>query len=113
MSFSKLKDKLLDDSKTQTIRKPRKTPLKVGDKLYVYWKLRTKGCKKLGEAVVTNIVRKQLRCLTEEEARKDGFLDKAGLLSAFLDMHGYDGMPDKVFDVISFRWTLKLWEALA
>lgn len=110
LGFTKLKDKLLDGSKIQTIRKPRKHPLKVGDKLYVYWKLRTKSCEKLGEAVVTKIVRKRLIDLTREDARKDGFIDKAALLSAFLDMHGLDGHSSREFDVISFRWTLKLWE---
>lgn len=75
LGFTKLKDKLLDGSKLQTIRKPRKIPLKVGDKLYVYWMLRTKNCEKLGEAKVTKIVRKKLRDITQEDAVKDGFSD--------------------------------------
>ena len=44
LGFTKLKEKLLDGSKTQTIRKLRKNPIKVGEKLYLYWKLRTKDC---------------------------------------------------------------------
>lgn len=53
IGFSVMLDKLRDGSKTQTIRKLRKQPLKVGDKLYIYWKLRTKKCKKLGEGICT------------------------------------------------------------
>jgi len=66
LGFTKLKSKLLDGSKTQTIRKPRKYPLKVGDKLFVYWKLRTKECEKLGEARITSIVRKPILEVTED-----------------------------------------------
>jgi len=47
------KEKLLDRSKRQTIRKLRKRPIKVGDKLYLFWKLRTKQCERLGEAICT------------------------------------------------------------
>ena len=115
LGFTKLKDKLLDGSKTQTIRKPRKHPLKVSDKLYIFWKLRTKECEKLGEAVVTKICRKNLLEVTEDEAIKDGF-EKIGystarnkLLAAFAKMHPKIYVSTK-FDVISFRWTLKLWE---
>ena len=51
LGFTVYKEKILDGSKRQTIRKLRKHPILVGDKLYLYWKLRTKDCEKLGEAV--------------------------------------------------------------
>ena len=51
IGFTVLKDKLLDGSKKQTIRKLRKNPIKVGDKLYLYWHLRQKDCAKLGEVI--------------------------------------------------------------
>ena len=35
--------------KCQTIRAPRKRPFKVGDTLYLYTGMRTKGCRKLRE----------------------------------------------------------------
>ena len=115
LGFTKLKHKLLDGSKTQTIRKPRKHPLKVGDKLFIYWKLRTKDCEKLGEAVVTNIVRKNLLDVTEDEAIKDGF-EKIGystarnnLLIAFAKMYPKANLSIE-FDLISFQWTQQLWE---
>ena len=106
LGFTKLKDKLLDGSKTQTIRKPRKHPIKVGDKLYIYWKLRTKECEKLGEAIATKIVRKPFYALSEEDAVLDGFNDHSGLMSALDKMHHRPSMF-ALFDVITFEWTKK------
>jgi len=37
--------------KQQTIRRERKHPIKVGDLLYLYTGMRTKYCRKIGEAV--------------------------------------------------------------
>ena len=34
-----------------TIRRPRKIPINIGDRLYLYTGLRTKQCKKLGEGI--------------------------------------------------------------
>lgn len=109
LGFTKLKNKLLDGSKTQTIRKPWKHPLKVGDKLYVYWKLRTKECEKLGEAIVTKVVRKQLGAMENEDAVKDGFADIVEFQDIFTRMHP-KAYWDTEFDIITFQWTLKLWE---
>ena len=106
LGFTKLKDKLLDGSKTQTIRKPRKHPIKVGDKLYIYWKLRTKRCKKLGEATITKVVRKKLEEITNEDAKKDGFIDLFDFMEKFTKMHT-DAYMDDEFDIITFEWTKK------
>jgi hypothetical protein len=43
--------KVVSGEKKQTIRAYRKRPFKVGDKLQLYTGLRTKACRKLGEAV--------------------------------------------------------------
>lgn len=51
LSFSVFKEKLVSDMKRQTIRPLRKRPIKVGDKLYLYWHQRRKDCEKLNEAV--------------------------------------------------------------
>ncbi|WP_413167774.1 hypothetical protein ACL6C3_13860 [Capilliphycus salinus ALCB114379] len=40
ISFSVFKDKLLSQTKTQTIRRRRKYPIQVGDRLQIYWKQR-------------------------------------------------------------------------
>ena len=103
LGFTKLKQKLLDGSKTQTIRKPRKHPIRVGDKLYIYWKLRTKECEKLGEAIVTKTVRKKLEDITNEDAIKDGFADLFDFLYVFTEMHT-DAYMDDEFDIITFEW---------
>ena len=39
-------DLIIKGEKTQTIRKPRKRPFKVGDTLYLYWKMRQPKDKK-------------------------------------------------------------------
>lgn len=53
ISFTMFKDKILSGEKRQTIRKLRKRPVMVGDKLYLFWKLRTKQCERLGQVVCT------------------------------------------------------------
>lgn len=55
VNFSVFIDKILDGSKRQTIRRERKNPIKVGDKLQLFTGLRTKKCKKLGTAIVAEI----------------------------------------------------------
>jgi hypothetical protein len=106
LGFTKLKSKLLDGTKTQTIRRPRKHPLKVGDKLFVYWKLRTKECEKLGEAIVTKVVRKQLDDINNEDAVKDGFADIVEFQDIFTQMHP-KAYWETEFDIITFEWTQK------
>ncbi len=50
LSFSVHKDKIKSGAKRQSIRGDRKKPIKIGDKLYLYWKQRSpKDCEKLGE----------------------------------------------------------------
>ncbi len=41
--------------KKQTIRAARKRPFKEGDTLYLYTGMRTKSCRKLGEAIAVNV----------------------------------------------------------
>jgi hypothetical protein len=76
LSFTHFLAKLLDQSKLQTIRKPRKYPLRVGDLLRVYWKCRTPDTHKLGEARITKIVRKRFCEITAWDFLKDGFEPK-------------------------------------
>ncbi len=47
--------------KCQTIRPPRKRPIKVGDTLYLYTGMRTKACRKLGEVEVESVAQIQIR----------------------------------------------------
>lgn len=107
LGFTKLKSKLLDGTKTQTIRKPRKHPLKVGDKLYIYWMLRTKECQKLGEAIITKIKRKFVGEMTNRDAVLDGFNNYKELINALYEMHSEQVCLHKPFDIITFEWTRK------
>lgn len=108
LSFSVLKPKLLDGSKTQTIRRPRKKyDLKQGDKLYVWWKSRTKEREYLGESKVINIKTTRIRYLTWEDAVKDGFIDTHGFSAIFHlrqalyklhpELHSKQGIFDDAF----------------
>ena len=63
----------------QTIRLPRKRPWKArtpkgkGDTIYLYWKMRTPECRKLGEGEVISVQRKQFQFITVQEFLNDGF----------------------------------------
>jgi hypothetical protein len=88
--------------KRQTIRKRRKRPTKVGETLYLYTGMRTKGCRKLGEheckAVRDFEIRKvgevyvDGRLLTLKEvgglAVKDGFTHQSEFYEFFQDHYG-------------------------
>lgn len=56
LNFTVFIDKILSGEKRQTIRPPRKHPIKLGDKLYLYTGMRHKNCQKLGEAVCKKII---------------------------------------------------------
>jgi hypothetical protein len=93
--------------KRQTIRKRRKDGRdpKPGDTLYFYTGMRTKKCRKLGEArcksvsdieldrgrfctgVAVGTVR-GITCLPDTMARRDGFADFGELLDCIEGMHG-------------------------
>lgn len=57
VNFTVFIDKILSGEKQQTIRRfsPKWKNVKTGDKLTLYTGLRTKDCRKLGEAVVESI----------------------------------------------------------
>jgi hypothetical protein len=106
LSFSKLYHKLVNGTKLQTIRKPRKNPIKVGDPLYIYWKLRTEETLYLGKARVISIVRKRFGQITEGEFIADGFTNKGEALKAFFSMYADLSFQDP-FDIICFQWIEK------
>jgi len=47
VGFTLFKEKILDGTKTQTIRKMRSRPFITGDTLHLYWKTRTPQCELL------------------------------------------------------------------
>ena len=44
-------------TKRQTIRRERKRPIRIGDRLFLYQGMRTKACRKIGEAVCSGVQR--------------------------------------------------------
>ena len=114
VNFSVFIDKILSGEKRQTIRRasPKWANVKAGDKLTLYTGLRTKQCRKLGEAVVESITPIEIntrRCpkttdalfgricvegiqLKASEAIKlaeaDGFDEGIGFLGFFHDHYG-------------------------
>lgn len=45
---------ILNGSKTQTIRRFRKRPIKIGERLYLFTGMRTKQCERIGQAICTH-----------------------------------------------------------
>ena len=110
LGFTKLLPKLLDGTKTQTIRKPRKHPLKVGETVQIYWKLRTKQCRKIGDGEITKIERKCVAGMTNQDAVLDGFGSLQELALALRGMHP-DTNEFSPFDIITWEWIDKMWKA--
>jgi hypothetical protein len=107
LSFSVKYAELNDGSKTQTIRFPRKKrDIKVGDKLYIWWKSRTKEREKLGEGICTKAVFKKAGELTNEDAIKDGFLDLQSMRWTLSELHP-DITEYTLVNVITWDWTYK------
>ncbi len=108
IGFTVFKEKILSGEKRQTIRKLRKRPIRVGDRLDLYWKLRTKQCESLGSWLCKEVlsVRFMLqnmielinahdlnsRYLCDDEAsdlaRRDGFTSIDEMFLELRKMHG-------------------------
>lgn len=100
--FAKL---IVEELKIQTIRKERKIPIKVGDKLFLYTGLRTKNAKKFAEAECVEIInviirdkdvlfltrykhwREFLPVMLNEFAKSDGFKDFDEMKTWFSKTH--------------------------
>lgn len=129
IGFTVLKEKIVDGSKRQTIRKLRKQPIKVGDTLYLYWHLRRKDCEllKVVKCVETFPIQMQFyenwldsgepiwivdetlpsRTIitlqdfkVEELAQRDGFNNALEMMRWFTKQYG--DLNDQTFQVI--RW---------
>ena len=107
LSFSVKYVELNDGSKTQTIRLPRKPwEIKVGDKLYIWWKLRTPIREKLGEGICTKSIFKIAGELNNDDAIKDGFLDIEGLRWTLGELHP-NITENTLVHIITWDWTYK------
>lgn len=99
VNFSVFIDKILAGEKRQTIRRasPKWANVKAGDKLTLYTGLRTKQCRKLGEAVVESITPIALIPRTEDCAVKTAlgnFLLTVFDLRLLVFSDGFESMSD-------------------
>lgn len=104
ISFSVFKEKIIDDTKKQTIRRPRKHPINVGDKLQLYWKLRTKETELLKEVICKEVISIDIYDILFDEviAKNDGF-DNAFQMRDFFYSH-YSDILDKHIDFVIIKW---------
>ncbi len=90
-------DKLLLGIKKSTIRVG-KMNVSVGDELYVHC-----GGYVIGRIKVTNIIHKKVSELTDDDARKDGFINLRQLLN-HLKKHYHKLSPDTIVTILEFEW---------
>jgi hypothetical protein len=106
--------------KTQSIRAPRKRPIVVNDRVYLYTGMRTKACRKLGEGLVESVSSIQIKSRgagdpfplvwirslklgdwqLDDFARADGFADAREMRAWFEES---SGLP---FTGSLIRWRL-------
>ena len=103
LSFSVYRDKLEAGQKAQTIRKMRKYPIKVGDKLFIYWKQRSKNNALLGITECTWTRTTLLRDVTDEEAMLDGFDGRYALWQWFNKTYPTDDTIKGLWQIIRFK----------
>ena len=107
-----LHELILDGRKRQTIRKERRTPIKVGDALTLYWKQRTKKADKEGEphligktyAVEVQRLRLKDFIRSGQVAQADGFVTVAEMERFFSREKPVDF--DQWYQIIKWRYPL-------
>ncbi len=92
--FTKLTDRVRGHIKRQTMRLPRKRPIKKGDLLHVY------TMEKLGTARVLSVERKILEDITFSDAINDGFTSISECVSTLVEIHKCT--LDQEIDIIKF-----------
>lgn len=110
---------ILNGTKKQTIRKFRKKPINVGNRLFLYTGMRTKQCKKIGEAscvavYVASITRKGIQLSTIHHPKKKWKVDEKSLdafarsdgFSDWEEMHRWWGLTHD----LPFKGNLIMWE---
>lgn len=97
VNFTVFIDKILSGDKRQTIRRASSkwANVKAGDKLTLYTGLRTKQCRKLGEAVVESItpIKLDFGYITIHKPKWDFTLDSC-LVRDFVKADGFDSVED-------------------
>ncbi len=106
LNFTVFKEKILNGTKRQTIRTPRKRPIKKGDTLYLFWHQRQKDCELLKVTKCPQTETLSFRDLafsdkSEDIAKADGFKDVEEMRKWFLK--AYSPFPDDKFVIIYWR----------
>ncbi|ERT08784.1 hypothetical protein M595_1231 [Lyngbya aestuarii BL J] len=112
LSFSVFKQKLLSGEKTQTVRTPRKSPIKVGCKLQIYWKQRSPTqSQKLFDAECTKI--QSILIDSQQRVYLDNTILSAEEVEHFSQLDGFDNSED-FFDYLGeFEGVVIHWKRLA
>lgn len=121
VNFTVFIDKILSGEKRQTIRRasPKWQNVKAGDKLTLYTGLRTKACRKLGEAVVESITPITLQSVddwVEAHTPLGDFMLYYSDLEDLSQRDGFDGVRDfflffyntyieRELEMVVIRWT--------
>ena len=103
---------ILDGSKSQTIRanrKGRQGHAKPGDRVYLYFGMRTKWCKKLGEAICKET--SDIRITEEGEIFVNNFLVPDGEKEAFAWKDGFRPDEPTSNSFASFGLMMRFWSA--
>jgi len=102
IGFTVFKDKIISGEKRQTIRKPRKRPIKVGDTLYLYWHLRQKDCELLQVVKCKEVITMKYKDFAYDDdiAKRDGFKNSEEMRKWFEKIH--KPKPEDSFVII--RW---------
>ncbi|MGE4177985.1 MAG: ASCH domain-containing protein [Thermoleophilia bacterium] len=102
MIFSRgLHELVLDGRKTQTRRPGGDTECRYrAGRTYAVQPART--ARSVGRIMVTDVRREYVQDITEDDARAEGFADRAAFLDRWRDLYGWRGMALAVW-VITFR----------
>jgi hypothetical protein len=102
IGFTRFREKIENGTKRQTIRKPRKRPIQVGDKLHLYWKPRTKECEllRVEKCVSKDVVKWGDIKHDIGIAQADGFGGISDYYTFFYDTH--EPSNETIFEII--KW---------
>ena len=113
LSFLLFKDKLLSQTKTQTIRRRRKYPIRVGHQLQIYWKQRSsKESEKLFDAECVKVQSIMINS-HHQEVYLDNTILSAEEIEHLAALDGFENSED-FFDYFGeFEGVVIHWEKLA
>jgi len=114
LSFqSRFAEAVISGQKRQTIRRPRKQPIRPGDTLYLFSGMRARDCRRLGTVRCTGVAR---IVLTDDGIDVDGKRQSADARSAMARADGFQTFSDMAawfkpryglpFEGVLIRWSV-------